>query len=293
MNRHFHQPIILVHGGCGMRPATTAQRRVLRRAIEAGYACLEQDRPAIDAVEAAIVELERSGVFNAGAGSRRQMDGVMRMDASIMEGATLAAGAVASMEGLLTPIRAARLVMEKTPHVFLTGRYAARLARQYRMETLPARLRRARTQPTNHWGTVGAVARDRHGRLAAGTSTGGIARMWPGRVGDSPLIGAGTYADDRAGAVSMTGDGETIIRAGVAREICLWLERGVSPIVAGRRALARLRRRTGGHAGAIILAADGAIALVHTTVHMIAGYRSGRRAITGSRFRRISAAANR
>ncbi|MEW6324098.1 MAG: isoaspartyl peptidase/L-asparaginase family protein [Nitrospirota bacterium] len=279
-------PIILVHGGCGAKKPTAAQLRVIRRAIEAGYALLDQGASAVDAVEAAVIEMERSGLLNAGKGSKRQMDGVARMDASIMEGRTLAAGAVAAMEGILTPIRAARLVMERTPHVLLVGQYARRLARQWKIEPLGRRRSGEGTVQGSKLGTVGAVARDRAGHLAAATSTGGIAEMLPGRVGDSPLIGAGTYADDAAGAVSMTGIGEAIIRAGLAREICLLMEQGLSPMAAGRRALARMRRRTNGQAGAIILSAQGRWALVHTTPHMIGGYRSGRKIKVGVRFSR-------
>jgi beta-aspartyl-peptidase (threonine type) len=128
-------------------------------------------------------------------------------------------------------------------------------------------------------GTVGAVAIDARGHVAAATSTGGIARMLPGRVGDSPLIGAGTYADDQAGAVSMTGTGESIIRAGLARLIAVELARGATPNTAGRRAIAWMRRRIGGHAGAIIVSRTGARALLHTTPYMACGVqdRAGRR----------------
>jgi beta-aspartyl-peptidase (threonine type) len=128
-------------------------------------------------------------------------------------------------------------------------------------------------------GTVGAVAIDARGHVAAATSTGGVARMLPGRVGDSPLIGAGTYADDQAGAVSMTGTGETIIRAGLARLIAADLARGATPKAAGRRALSWMRRRIGGEAGAIILSHTGALALLHTTPYMACGIRdrAGRR----------------
>ena len=215
------RPTILIHGGCGRRPPTKKQLRILRQVLKEGYALLQNGTSAVDTVEAAVVLLERSGRFNAGGGSKRQMDGVMRMDASIMDGHDLSAGAVAAMEGILTPISAARCVMEQTPHVMLAGEAARKLARSFGVEPLLPSLRRK--QPTKlseiptRWrqlskrlsklGTVGAVARDRHDHLAAGTSTGGFSLMLPGRVGDSPLIGAGTYADDRSGAVSMTGDG--------------------------------------------------------------------------------------
>jgi len=281
-----NSPILLVHGGCGVKRPTTHQVRIIKKVVGVGYALLQQGASAVDAVEAAVVELERSGRFNAGKGSRRQMDGVVRMDASIMDGRDLAAGAVAAMEGILTPIRAARLVMERTPHVLLAGRHAQQLARRYKLERLPPGGRRRRGDTASRqslWGTVGAVARDRQGHLAAATSTGGIRLMLPGRVGDSPLIGAGTYADDRSGAVSMTGEGEAIIRAGLAKEICLLMEQGLSPLAAGQRALRRMRQRTHGHAGAIIVSRSGSFAILHTTPHMIAASSTsfeGRRGVT-------------
>ncbi len=292
--------MILIHGGCGGARPTARQLAAIRDALNEGYARLETGGSAVDAVERAVAVLEMSGRFNAGKGAKRQMDGVARMDASLMDGRDLAAGAVASIEGILTPIRAARCVMERTPHVLLVGESARRLARLYRIAPLPPEHSKERSKTSRFsareigvceapgkLGTVGAVARDADGHVAAATSTGGITRMLPGRVGDSPLIGAGTYADDAAGAVSMTGTGETIIRMGVAKEIAMALEEGRSPDTAGGRALARMRRRIGGDAGAIVLSADGAFAILHTTPYMASGYRAGRSARAASRFHRI------
>ena len=292
--------MILVHGGCGGAQPTARQLAAIREALNEGYALLETGGSAVDAVERAVAVLEMSGRFNAGKGAKRQMDGVARMDASLMDGRDLAAGAVASIEGILTPIRAARCVMERTPHVLLVGESARRLARLHRIAPLPPEHSKERSKASrfsargigtckapSKLGTVGAVARDADGHVAAATSTGGITRMLPGRVGDSPLIGAGTYADDAAGAVSMTGTGETIIRMGVAKEIAMALEDGRSPETAGGRALARMRRRIGGDAGAIVLSADGAFAILHTTPYMASGYRAGRIARAASCFHRI------
>ena len=292
--------VILVHGGCGGARPTARQLAAIRDALTEGYALLETGGSAVDAVERAVTVLEMSGRFNAGKGAKRQMDGVARMDASLMDGRDLAAGAVASIEGILTPIRAARCVMERTPHVLMVGESARRLARLHRIAPLPPELSKERSKTSRFsareigtcetprkLGTVGAVARDADGHVAAATSTGGITRMLPGRVGDSPLIGAGTYADDTAGAVSMTGTGETIIRMGVAKEIAMALEDGRSPETAGAHALARMRRRIGGDAGAIVLSADGAFAILHTTPYMASGYRAGRVARAASRFHRI------
>lgn len=304
---------ILVHGGCGAFPPTPLQMDFIRKAIDAGHAILEKGGAALDAVEAAVMILEKSGRFNAGKGAKRQMDGVARMDASLMDGKALSAGAVAGVENVLTPIRAARLVMEKTPHLLLAGRPAERLARLFHVAPFPPSLlkkqrqeSRAKGQRTEkgsfqswgalarklsgageEFGTVGAVARDLSGNVAAGTSTGGINLMLPGRVGDTPLIGAGTYADNLGGAVSMTGQGEAIIRAGVAKEISIGLELGLTAEEAGRRSLIRMQNRTGGEAGALVLSAMGDFEILHTTRFMPAGFRYGRESRIAGRFRRV------
>lgn len=309
MKKKTRATVLLIHGGCGSIPPTAAQLKTIETALDRGERLLRKGASALDAVEAAVVVLEKSGRFNAGKGSKRQMDGIARMDASVMNGKDLSAGAVAAMEGILTPIRAARVVMEQTPHLLLVGKSAERLARLFNLPFLPASLavpkppskepsfgkweglfRKLRGEAESEGaklGTVGAVARDREGNVAAGTSTGGIRLMLPGRVGDSPLIGAGTYADNRAGAVSMTGIGEAIIRAGLAKEITLGMEGGVEAEEAGRRALIRMRRRIGGEAGAIILSADGGFALLHTTEYMPGGYRAGRRRKIGGQFQKV------
>ncbi|HTP41891.1 MAG TPA: isoaspartyl peptidase/L-asparaginase family protein [Nitrospiria bacterium] len=278
--RTVKQPVILVHGGCGVKRPTARQVRIIRLAVRAGYALLQRGAPALDAVEAAVVLLERSGQFNAGKGAKRQQDGIARLDASIMDGRLLSAGAVAGLEGILTPVRVARTVMEQTPHVLIIGVQARKLARRFKIEAyrFPPVTRTRSIQSPSRLGTVGAIAFDCFGHVAAATSTGGIGIMLPGRVGDSPLIGAGTYADDRSGAVSMTGEGEAIVRAGLAKEICVLMEQGASPLQAGRLALRRMRRRVGGyaggHAGAIILSRTGAFALLHTTPYMVAGFQT-------------------
>ncbi len=280
-------PIMLVHGGCGGRRPSRQAMAAIREALNEGYAIMERGGSAVDAVELAVAALETSGRFNAGSGSKRQLDGIVRMDASIMDGDTLAAGAVASLEGILNPVRAARRVMDSTPHVLLAGPWARRLARHHGIPEWagprPGRrvpwktlYRQVSVQRTSDTGTVGAVARDAAGRVAAATSTGGISRMLPGRVGDSPLIGAGTYADNDAGAVSMTGHGEAIIRGGLARLIASGLAQWLTPRTAGRRALEWMHRRIGGEAGAIIVSGTGAFALLHTTRYMACGVRRAR-----------------
>ncbi|HLB94610.1 MAG TPA: isoaspartyl peptidase/L-asparaginase family protein, partial [Nitrospiria bacterium] len=229
--------VILVHGGAGAKAAGKVQLRKLAASIGAGFSILSDGGTSLAAVEEAIRILEDSGLFNAGRGSRLQLDGRCRMDASIMEGQDLKAGAVAGVEDVRNPIRVARLVMEKTPHVLLAGEGARRLARFFKIEggfsptkrslkILKETVRKKEEETARLYDsiygheTVGAVALDRFGHLAAGASTGGISVMLPGRVGDSPLIGSGVYADNEAGALSLTGWGESIIRAGLAKEIC-------------------------------------------------------------------------
>ncbi|MCP9438933.1 MAG: isoaspartyl peptidase/L-asparaginase family protein [Nitrospira sp.] len=279
-------PLILAHGGAGRRPMTRAQKQYLSAALQVGYHLLERGAPAMTVVEQTIRVLERSGVFNAGLGARLQLDGVRRMDASIMEGKGLQAGAVASIEGIVHPITAARLVMEETDHVLLVGPMATAFATQFKLErqriSAPKRrlsygalLKRKRPLGNRH-GTVGAVALDRFGTVAAGASTGGIARMLPGRVGDTPLIGCGVYADNHAGAVSMTGVGEGIIRMAVAKEICDRLTGGEAPKAAARHVLNKLVTRIQGSAGTLVLAPDGRFAIAHVTPHMTAGWCNGR-----------------
>ena len=243
----------------------------------------------------------RGWLFNAGRGANCQLDGVQRMDAAIMEGAHLEAGAVASIEGIVHPITAARLVMEDTSHVLLVGSPATRFAQHGQLEQLPkarsprrrsgrssrastvaaqtihlyrAMLKSKRTQK-DRYGTVGAVALDRSGTVAAGASTGGIDSMLPGQVGDSPLIGCGVYADNQSGAVSMTGMGEGIVRLVIAKSICDRLGMGKSPAVAARQVLRMLVSRVRGSAGALVLSPDGRFAIRHVTPHMAAGWWNG------------------
>ncbi len=240
----------------------------------------------MNAAESTIGLLEQSGLFNAGRGANRQLDGVQRMDAAIMEGSHLKAGAVASLEGIAHPITAARRVMEETDHVLLVGPLAGRFARHFRLDRHPSTraahrlsydrilVKQKRSTRDRH-GTVGAVALDRSGTVAAGASTGGIDSMLPGRVGDTPLIGCGVYADNQSGAVSMTGIGEGIMRLVIAKSICDLLAMGKSPAVAARQVLRMLVSRIHGSAGALVLSPDGRFAIRHVTPHMAAGWWNG------------------
>jgi L-asparaginase / beta-aspartyl-peptidase len=274
----------------------SAQRDCLRAALQVGYHLLDRGCPALIAVEQTIRVLERSGLFNAGNGAHRQLDGVRRMDASIMEGRDLRAGAVASIEGIVHPITAARLVMEETAHVLLVGPMATKFAKHHKMEPQKRQALRRRllygsmlmqmNKKGDRHGTVGAVALDQSGTVAAGASTGGINLMLPGRVGDTPIIGCGVYADNEAGAVSMTGWGEGIMRVAVAKAICDQLEHGKRPAMAARVVLQKLVARVHGSAGVLVITPRGQFAVTHVTAHMAAGWWDGKGEPTvGDQFR--------
>ena len=296
--------MVLVHGGAGSDRPKPSQLTCLSEALILGFNLIQTGQTALDVVESMIKHLEESGLFNAGLGSRRQLDGAQRMDAAIMEGRTLKAGAVASLTNIRYPISAARIVMEQTNHVLLVGSHATRLARHFRLEhSLKTRkstrapkvkIKKASHQKTvglfkamAQHETVGAVALDAFGRIAAGASTGGVPMMLPGRVGDTPLIGSGVYADNESGAISMTGLGEGIIRLAMANRIALALKSGKSPALAVNQALTDLKRRVKGSAGTLVLAPDGKFAIRHTTPWMSAGYWDGRgRPVVSDQFRR-------
>jgi len=233
---------LVIHGGAGSieRHRLTADqdagvRAGLGRALEAGVAVLRAGGPALDAVEAAVRVLEEDPHFNAGRGAAFARDGTIELDAAIMDGRTRAAGAVSGITATRSPVGLARRVMEASPHVLLGGEGAERFAREQGLATaepgwfVTEERRRqldellARNADAfdidMKYGTVGAVARDAAGHLAAATSTGGVTGKRWGRIGDSPLIGAGTHADDRSSAVSCTGSGEFFIRIGVGHEI--------------------------------------------------------------------------
>jgi len=290
---------------------TVAQAACIEAALTDGHRLLMAGTSALSVVEEAIRLLEESGLFNAGRGSNRQLDGVRRMDASIMEGRDLQAGAVASIQGIVHPITAARLVMEETAHVLLVGQSASRFADYFGLERAPRAKRTAGPQPKElrpraglkhmlrlHRAimqsgrlrarslgkeTVGAVALDLAGTVAAGASTGGVDVMLPGRVGDTPLIGCGVYADNQAGAVSMTGLGESIIRVAVAKEISDLLASGWSPLRSANRVLWKVVERIHGAAGVLVLSPDGRFAIRHCTPNMVAGVigRDGRPHVKG------------
>ena len=230
--------VIAVHGGAGRRKPRPVRLAWIESALEAGYRILAAGGSALDAVEAAIRTMESSGAFNAGRGAVRQEDGRRRMDAALMEGAHLRTGAVTGVRSARSPVALARAVMEKTPHVLMDGEAARK-----RFQAPRGRGRRAGKKEGSD--TVGAVAMDRRGNVAAGTSTGGAPPMLPGRIGIRPWPGADS-ADNSKGAVSATGKGESIIRASLAADIIFRMGSGQSPAAASRAALRRMRARAGG-----------------------------------------------
>ncbi|MHB8424308.1 MAG: isoaspartyl peptidase/L-asparaginase family protein [Gammaproteobacteria bacterium] len=263
---------IIVHGGAGaVAPQSLdARKQGCRAAVEAGQGILKKGGNALDAVEAAAMVLENNPLFNAGKGSTLNCEGRVETDAAIMDGATLQAGAVTAVSGIRNPIRLARKVMEASPHILLAGAGAARFAREQGIELCdPAELVVPAQQ--QHWqrehGTVGAVALDAHGHLAAATSTGGIFNKLPGRVGDTPLIGCGTYADGCA-AVSCTGKGEDIIRVTLARHAAWLLEQGVEAGAAAEQAMRHFAERTHSEAGIILVDRGGHVGYAHNTPNM-------------------------
>lgn len=276
-------PAIVVHGGAGFHaPAgLPAKRTASRAAADAGWAVLSGGGSALDAVEAAVRCLEDDPLFDAGYGSYLNRDGEVEVDAIVVDGTTLRFGAVAAVRAVRHPVSLARRVMDESPHHVLVGDGALRFARACGLDVpvlslvAPAVLDRwqaARTgaapaEPDEHDAlraapvlpadTVGAVARDGEGRMAAATSTGGMRDKWPGRVGDSPIIGSGAWADDRGGAVSCTGHGELILRVCLAHHTGLSLCQGAAADHAAAAAIRYLEDRTGGQAGLIVLDAAG------------------------------------
>jgi len=294
---HAATPVLVIHGGAGvvrkeMTPEKEkAVRAGLEKALQAGYSALKSGASSLDAVTRAIVVLEDDPNFNAGKGAVFNHDGRNELDASIMDGATLRAGAVANVHRIKNPIELARAVMEKSEHVMLIEDGAEKFAQSIGMQLVDPKYfytearwkalqqaldeEKAKTvEPgkTPHHGTVGAVALDTKGNLAAGTSTGGMTNKRFGRVGDSPIIGAGTYADARC-AVSATGWGEFYIRATAARDICARVEfRGDELKKAADEVVLGIIPKLGGDGGVIALDKDGNIAMPFNTDGMFRGW---------------------
>jgi beta-aspartyl-peptidase (threonine type) len=303
-------PVLAVHGGAWDIPDDLVEphRRGVTHALAVGYALLEKGASAVDAVEAAVAVMEDDEAFDAGRGSFLTSNGHVQLDALLMDGATLRAGGVACVERLRNPIHAARLVMDRSPHVYFVGAGAEAFAAENGMllidnsELVIDRERRhlseaqqkmrssAATTPnaataspqlsavhagTSH-DTVGAVALDGRGNLAAATSTGGTVNKSPGRVGDSSLIGCGCYADNLSAAVSLTGWGEPIMKLVLGKWAVDRVQQGTPPAQAAEEAIAYLFHRLGGYGGIILLGPLGRFGVAHNTPRMAWGSRTTR-----------------
>lgn len=293
-------PILALHGGAGTISAasltpelTRAYHAGIRAALEAGHAVLRAGGAALDAVTATVMSLEDEPLFNAGRGAVYTTDATHEMDAAVMDGATGRAGAIAGICGPRHPVLAARAVMERSAHVFLAGEGAMRFCREAglefmdpawfgterRLAALHAEMARrasgaadTRSDADRH-GTVGAVALDIHGNLAAATSTGGLTAKTPGRVGDSPVIGAGTWADNATCAISATGQGELFIRVAAAHEIAARMRWGGQSLAeAADDVVNRVLAPIGGSGGLIALDAEGNLALPFNCEGMYRGH---------------------
>jgi beta-aspartyl-peptidase (threonine type) len=265
-------PAIIVHGGAGpiKDDSLSARRDGCKAAAMAGWQVLQEGGSALDAVEAAVVALEDNPLFNAGTGSTLNSLGKVEMDAAIMEGATLRAGAVAAVSGVKNPIKLARRILEDGRHVMLAGDGATLFAREIGFPECPPEslvVERERKRWESSHGTVGCVAADSNGIFAVATSTGGIFNKLPGRVGDSPLIGCGTYASD-CGAVSCTGHGEAIIRVVLAKATVDLLTGGLDSQSAAKQAINLLATKTRSTGGLILVDRQGKIGYARNTTHM-------------------------
>jgi beta-aspartyl-peptidase (threonine type) len=344
-----HSPTLLVHGGAWAIPADAAAAHLagVRKALETGYALLSRGASALDAVEAAVTVLEDDSTFDAGRGSFLTSDGRVQLDALLMDGGRMKAGGVACVERLRNPIQAARLVLEKSPHVYFVGDGAEQFAQAHGMTLIDnaelvldrerERLAHAKLRESAGLGddtfsgheagvpndrssslgweaiphpvlhddkspetaaphdpsrftshdTVGAVALDAQGNLAAATSTGGTLNKTPGRVGDSSLIGCGCYADNLSAAVSLTGWGEPIMKLVLGKWATDRVAAGTAPELAAHEAIAYLYNRLGGHGGIILLGPDGRFGLAHNTPAMAWGIATPAGLQTGLRSRAI------
>ncbi|MHB1701770.1 MAG: isoaspartyl peptidase/L-asparaginase [Acidobacteriaceae bacterium] len=300
----MHRPTLIIHGGAWAMPddAVAAHQRGIANALAAGYALLEKGASSLDSVEAAVAVMEDDETFDAGRGSFLTRDGRVQLDALLMNGEDLRAGGVACVERLRNPIHAARLALDHSPHIYFVGAGAERFARQHGMDLIDntelviprERERLFKAQQAEIAGeadttfsgdlaaaialdshdTVGAVALDIRGNLAAATSTGGTLNKAPGRVGDSSLIGCGCYADNHSAAVSLTGWGEPIMKLVLGKWAVDRVGSGSEPQQAAAAAIDYLYQRLRGHGGIILLGPDGRIGIAHNTPRMAWGVQT-------------------
>ena len=289
---------MVVHGGAWNIPDNVVEDHLsgVRRALDEAWRVLERGGSALDAVQAAIVSMEDDETFDAGRGSFLTRDGRVQLDALMMDGATLRAGGVGCVERIRNPIQAARLVLDQSPHVYFVAEGAERFAQEHGMSlcaneelVIPReveRLRQAQEKekagqpdltfagPSNSHDTVGAVALDAAGNIAAGTSTGGTLNKAPGRVGDSSLIGCGCYADNLSAAASCTGWGEPIMKLVLAKWAADRVRSGGAPDAVATEAMGYLERRLKAHGGMILLDQRGRFGIAHNTPRMAWAYKS-------------------
>jgi len=296
----LHKPVLVVHGGGWAIPddMVDAHLNGIRAALAAGWHALERGGSALDAVEAAVVVMEDDEAFDAGRGSFLNRDGRVQLDALMMDGATLRAGGVGCVERIRNPIHLARIVLEDSPHVYFVGPGAERFAAEHGVPLIAneelvierelERLRRLQAQgesPADVFSashdTVGAVALDKNGNLAAATSTGGTLNKTPGRVGDSSLIGCGCYADNQSAAVSTTGWGEPIMKLVLGKWAADRVAAGAPPQQSASEAITYLRQRLSGHGGVIVLDAQGRLGIAHNTPRMAWGFATAEQQACG------------
>jgi len=286
--------VMVIHGGAGVMDEKSMTPEiqneyisVLNQVLHVGDSVLANGGTCLDAVEKTIVIMEDSPLFNAGKGAVFTHDGIVELDASVMEGKSLKAGAIASVRDIKNPIRVARAVMEKSEHVMLNGAGASQFAKEQgfepvensyfytekRYQSLQELLKKEREATTNDkHGTVGCVALDTFGNIAAGTSTGGMTNKKYGRIGDSPIIGAGTYANNNTGGFSCTGHGEYYIRLGFSRDISALMEYKKLTVTEACQEEIRKLTKMGGTGGVIGLDKNGNIAMEFNTSGMFRGY---------------------
>ncbi|XP_069829510.1 isoaspartyl peptidase/L-asparaginase-like isoform X1 [Dendropsophus ebraccatus] len=283
------RPVIVVHGGAWAIPDDLAERSKIgvKNAATCGFSILANGGSSLQAVEAAVRILEDDTAFDAGHGAVLNADGDVELDAIIMDGKNLAVGAVSCIKNIANPVMFARTVMEQTPHVMLTGTGANKFAEKIKFEKTPTRelvtenavkeweqYQKYKQSVTSLFNTermhdtVGAVAIDSKGNTACATSTGGITNKMVGRVGDSPIIGSGAYADNFTGAVSTTGHGESIMKVTLARQVLFNMEKGETPERAADQALEYMKNKVHGRGGLIVVSKSGEWAARFTTKRM-------------------------
>jgi L-asparaginase / beta-aspartyl-peptidase len=302
-----NQPILLVHGGAWSIPdeMVDAHLNGIRKAMDAGWGVLEHGGSALDAVEATVMVMEEDETFDAGRGSFLTRDGRVQLDALMMDGRTLRAGGIGCVEHIRNPIRAARKVLDDSPHVYLVAQGAEAFAQEHGIELCSnedliverevERLKKAQQKeregktheifasPATSHDTVGAVAMDMSGNVAAATSTGGTLNKTPGRIGDSSLIGCGCFADNESAACSTTGWGEPMMKLVLAKWAADRVLTGGDPALVAPEAIHYLHRRLHGHGGIILLDARGRFGLAHNTPRMAWALRTGERRDSGIR----------